>query len=157
MGGNNATKSYQVLRSHRGGSQRDSLELIGEEPLVIRVEDKPYSVVMRTPGEEVYHAAGFCLGEGIADAPDEIRNIGYDEKLDPNLSVEDLKKVLRDIEKVTPPASSFIISAKMQKLRQNIVSAEKELRHAIDAREALESEAEKEPVQKTQTFHGPAR
>ena len=79
------TKSYHVLRSKRGGSETGSLEFIGEEPLLIRIEDKPYSVVMRTPGEELFHAAGFCLGEGIVDDPDDFESIGYDENLDPNV------------------------------------------------------------------------
>ena len=46
--------------------------LIGEEPLSIRVEGKPYSVVMRTPGDELAHAAGFCLSEGIVSTPDDV-------------------------------------------------------------------------------------
>jgi FdhD protein len=40
---------------------------------------------MRTPGEEVIHAAGFCLGEGIADSPDDFSAIGYCQDLDPNV------------------------------------------------------------------------
>lgn len=79
------TKSYHVLRSKRGVYEASSLEFIGEEPLLIRIEDKPYSVVMRTPGEELFHAAGFCLGEGIVDSPDNFETIGYDEALDPNV------------------------------------------------------------------------
>ena len=79
------TKSYHALRSKRGVCETGSLEFIGEEPLLIRIEDKPYSVVMRTPGEELFHAAGFCLGEGIVDFPDDFETIGYDEDLDPNV------------------------------------------------------------------------
>jgi FdhD protein len=45
-------------------------DLIGEEPLSIRVQGEPYSIVMRTPGDEIQHVAGFCLGEGIVDTPD---------------------------------------------------------------------------------------
>jgi FdhD protein len=52
-------------------------ELLGEEPLSIRVEGRPYSVVMRTPGEEIAHVAGFCLGEGIIDAPGDYASISY--------------------------------------------------------------------------------
>lgn len=52
---------------------------------MIRIDDKPYSVVMRTPGEEIFHAAGFCLGEGIADAADDFAAIGYCKDLDPNV------------------------------------------------------------------------
>jgi FdhD protein len=40
---------------------------------------------MRTPGEELFHAAGFCLGEGIADTPDDFATIGYCKDLDPNV------------------------------------------------------------------------
>jgi FdhD protein len=74
------------------------IELIGEEPLLIRVEGKPYSVVMRTPGEELFHAAGFCLGEGIADSPDDFLTIGYCKDLDPNVIEVRLKP--RRIEKI---------------------------------------------------------
>jgi FdhD protein len=52
---------------------------------VIRIDDKPYSVLMRTPGEEAFLAAGFCLGEGIVDSPDDFETIGYDREQDPNL------------------------------------------------------------------------
>jgi FdhD protein len=63
----------------------DPLELIAEEPFLIRIDGKPYSVVMRTPGEELFHATGFCLGEGILESPDDIDTVGYDECLDPNV------------------------------------------------------------------------
>jgi FdhD protein len=51
--------------------------LIIEEPLSIRVNGKPYSVVMRTPGDELEHAAGFCLVEGLIDQPEDIASIGF--------------------------------------------------------------------------------
>jgi len=88
------TQFYSALRCEQGGRKNDSdpktgtkidLELIGEEPLLIRIEDTPYSVVMRTPGDEVRHAAGFCLGEGIVDSIDDIKTIGYDKDLDSNV------------------------------------------------------------------------
>ena len=79
------TESYQVIRCERGVCRTSSHELIGEEPLLIRIDEKPYSVVMRTPGEELFHAAGFCLGEGIADSPDDFMTIGYCKDLNPNV------------------------------------------------------------------------
>lgn len=79
------THSHQALWSGAGASESRSVELIGEEPLSIRIDDRPYVVVMRTPGEEVYQAAGFCLGEGIASRPEDFETIGYDEALDPNM------------------------------------------------------------------------
>jgi FdhD protein len=74
-----------VTRIKPGGREKGSLDLIEEEPLMIRIDDKPYSVVMRTPGDERFHAAGFCLGEGVADAPDDFQTLGYDEQLNPNV------------------------------------------------------------------------
>ncbi|MFO7707177.1 MAG: formate dehydrogenase accessory sulfurtransferase FdhD [Desulfobacterales bacterium] len=71
-------------------------EFLGEEPLLIRIDGKPYSVVMRTPGEELVHAAGFCLGEGIADSPDDFAAIGYCEDLDPNVIEVRLKPERRE-------------------------------------------------------------
>jgi FdhD protein len=60
-----------VFRCESGACRPDECEFIGEEPLLIRIDGNPYSLVMRTPGEELAHAAGFCLGEGIADSLDD--------------------------------------------------------------------------------------
>lgn len=79
------SESYSVIRCEGGVCRTRLHELIGEEPLLIRIDQKPYSVVMRTPGEEIFHAAGFCLGEGIADSPDDFMTIGYCKDLDPNV------------------------------------------------------------------------
>jgi FdhD protein len=70
--------------------------LIGEEPLSIRIEGKPYSVVMRTPGDELAHAAGFCLAEGIVDTPDEVNTISCCEGDDSNVVTITLSKSRRD-------------------------------------------------------------
>ena len=51
--------------------------LILEEPLSIRIDGKPYSVVMRTPGDELAHAAGFCLSEGLVETPDDFATLGF--------------------------------------------------------------------------------
>jgi len=59
--------------------------LIGEEPLSIRIEGKPYSVVMRTPGDELAHAAGFCLAEGIVDTPNDFGTISFCDDIDSNV------------------------------------------------------------------------
>ena len=53
------------------------LDLIRETPLSIRIQGKPYTVVMRTPGDELAHAAGFCLAEGIAGTPGDIASLAY--------------------------------------------------------------------------------
>ncbi len=90
------TKFYQSLRCKNGNCRTSPLELIGEEPLLIRVDDNPYSVVMRTPGEELFHAAGFCLGEGLADSVDDFTTIGYCKDLDPNVIDVRLKPERRE-------------------------------------------------------------
>ena len=60
-----------------GSAETRNQELILEEPLSIRIDGNPYSVVMRTPGDEIYHAAGFCLAEGLVDHPDDFTTIGF--------------------------------------------------------------------------------
>ncbi len=79
------TAFYQSFRFKEGSCIEDPLELIGEEPFSIRIEDKSYSVVMRTPGDEVFHAAGFCLGEGLIDSIDDVKTIGFDNQIDANV------------------------------------------------------------------------
>jgi FdhD protein len=59
--------------------------LIDEEPLSIRIQGQPYSVVMRTPGDEKAHVAGFCLGEGIIDSLKDITQIALCDGTDTNV------------------------------------------------------------------------
>ncbi len=70
--------------------------LIGEEPLLIRIEDRPYSVIMRTPGEEIPHVAGFCLGEGLVDDFEDFATIGYCSQMDPNVVTVKLQPAGRE-------------------------------------------------------------
>ncbi|HKJ98383.1 MAG TPA: formate dehydrogenase accessory sulfurtransferase FdhD [Desulfotignum sp.] len=85
MGQKKDTQPFTAWVVRQEGRCTPELELIGEEPFLIRVEDHAYSVVMRTPGDEVCHAMGFCLGEGLVNTPADIRTIGYDPDLDPNV------------------------------------------------------------------------
>ena len=78
-------EKVQLIRCGQEGCAPEEHTLIGEEPLVIRVEGNPYSVVMRTPGDEMAHVAGFCLGEGLIDAADDFASLGYCRDLDPNV------------------------------------------------------------------------
>ena len=68
-----------------GSSENMSLDFIEEQPLEIRIEGIPCAVVMRTPGEEVFQVAGFCLGERIVEDPDDFRSIEYSDQVDPNV------------------------------------------------------------------------
>ncbi len=69
------SSDYKVTVWNRNTFTEDALSLIGEEPLSIRVQGNPYAVIMRTPGEELAHVAGFCLAEGVVDRPEEIVSI----------------------------------------------------------------------------------
>jgi FdhD protein len=77
-------KPYLAVRYHDGSQEPADLLLIAEEPFMIRIDEAPYSVVMRTPGEEVFHAAGFCLAEGIIDSRDDME-ILHCPKLEQNV------------------------------------------------------------------------
>lgn len=73
--------------SWRGLSQptdSERLNLIAEEPLSIRVQGRPYVVVMRTPGEEKAHAAGLCLAEGLVKTPGDILQLAFCDGADTN-------------------------------------------------------------------------
>jgi FdhD protein len=81
------TKTYQtyhLARYEDGLMNRTRQDLVREEPLLIRVQDCPYSVVMRTPGDEIAHAAGFCFSEGLVESPKDIAAIGFCSDLDEN-------------------------------------------------------------------------
>jgi FdhD protein len=68
---------------HTGVSDTE-LHVIGEEPLAIRVQGKPYAVIMRTPGMELEHATGFCLAEGLIDTYADIKTIALCDADDTN-------------------------------------------------------------------------
>ncbi|MEJ2659227.1 MAG: formate dehydrogenase accessory sulfurtransferase FdhD [Desulfobacteraceae bacterium] len=73
-----------VIRFDGQGVTEHPLKVLSEEPLSIRVQGKPYAVIMRTPGHEIPHVAGFCLGEGIIDAYHEIKQIAFCDGADTN-------------------------------------------------------------------------
>ena len=66
-----------MILIENGTRQEREQALILEEPLSIRLEGKAYSVVMRTPGDELAHAAGFCLAEGIVESPEDFVTLGF--------------------------------------------------------------------------------
>ena len=68
-----------------GRQRRLTLRFIHEEPLSIRVQGIPYVVVMRTPGDEIAHVAGFCLSEGLIDHPEQMVNLAMCDGDDTNV------------------------------------------------------------------------
>ncbi len=89
-------ETYHTIHCKNGDCRSGDHELIREEPLLIRVDGKPYSVVMRLPGEEIPHAAGFCLGEGLVDGFNDFATIGFCEDIDPNVVEVRLKPERRE-------------------------------------------------------------
>lgn len=77
-------ETYHLARYEDGFVNRVMQDFVREEPLLIRVEDRPYAVVMRTPGDEIAHAAGFCLSEGLVESPEDFASIGFCSDLDEN-------------------------------------------------------------------------
>lgn len=100
ISGTDASKSFEITRFKDGIPVSDQHDLICEEPLLIRIEGNPYSVVMRTPGDEACHAAGFCLAEGIVDDYTDFNTVGFCADLDPN--VVEVTLTPERLEKVSP-------------------------------------------------------
>ena len=86
---------HEILCWDQTSHQSKTAHLLGEEPLSIWIEGKPYSVIMRTPGDELAHAAGFCLGEGIVDRPDELNTIGFCDDSETNVVTITLNEARR--------------------------------------------------------------
>lgn len=51
--------------------------LVVEEPLEIRVNGRPITVTMRTPGSDIELAQGFLLTEGVIARRDDVRTVRY--------------------------------------------------------------------------------
>jgi len=79
-----AAESHPVNHWTKNTWRHYDQELIREEPILIRVNTRPYAVIMRTPGEEIFHAAGFCLTEGLVEKKDDFANIGYCDDINAN-------------------------------------------------------------------------
>ncbi len=80
----------------KGQAIDESMAMIAEEPLSIRVQGLPYAVVMRTPGNEKDHVAGFCLGEGIVDHPKDLTNLAFCDGGDTNVVTVTLTAARRE-------------------------------------------------------------
>ncbi len=59
-----ASHRARVLRYAEQAERRDD-QLAAEEPLEVRLNGEPLTVMMRTPGHDRELALGFCYGEGI--------------------------------------------------------------------------------------------
>lgn len=92
----NTTLNYQLVHWDTASKKNKDKALIAEEPLSIRVQGKPYSVVMRTPGDEIALVAGFCLTEGIIDSADDYTSLAFCDGEDTNVIAVTLTPDRRD-------------------------------------------------------------
>ncbi|MCW2719974.1 formate dehydrogenase accessory sulfurtransferase FdhD [Pseudonocardia sp.] len=71
-----------VLHIDAAGSTRRQETLAAEEPLEIRVDGKPLSVTMRTPGHDIELAHGFLLTEGVIGGSSDVLAARYCDSVD---------------------------------------------------------------------------
>ena len=95
---NKMLKKHNTTYYLPSGQKNLDRELILEEPLSINIQGENYAVIMRTPGLEKAHVAGFCLAEGIIDTPSDIADIALCDGDDSNvvavkLTRERVKKI----------------------------------------------------------------
>ena len=93
--------SHKTMTFENNIVRMEDQALILEEPLSMRIDGHPYAVVMRTPGDEIYHAAGFFLSEGLVDHKDNFTTIGYCTEEGVNVVTATLqperKKIVKDL------------------------------------------------------------
>ena len=92
----NTTIHHELIHWDGASNKTKQKDLLGEEPLSIRVQGNPYSVVMRTPGDEIALVAGFCLTEGVIDTPDDYVSLAFCDGEDTNVIAVSLKPSRRE-------------------------------------------------------------
>jgi FdhD protein len=71
------TRRVRVTR-HRDRSVRITDDPVCiEEPLEITINDEPYYLTMRMPGEDIFLALGLCLTEGVISSFDDVLGINH--------------------------------------------------------------------------------
>jgi FdhD protein len=112
-----AFRTVDVSRVRDGVKQVGVDHAATEEPLEVRLHNRPFAVIMRTPGADRELAAGFLLAEGVLKSPDDLGTLEYctDPKADhpenivnatiANGSAESLERMLADRRQVTTNSS----------------------------------------------------
>ncbi|MFE4000224.1 formate dehydrogenase accessory sulfurtransferase FdhD [Nocardioides sp. YIM B13467] len=71
------TVGRPVLRVRDGVISRRPDKLAAEEPMEIRVNGRPLTVTMRTPGNDFDLAVGFLVSEGVVHSADDVASVRY--------------------------------------------------------------------------------
>jgi len=162
----NTFRKHQVTHRDRMSGKAILLNLVNEEPLSIFIQGKPYSAVLRTPGDEIAQVAGFCLAEGIIDTLDDFKSIEFIDKNDTNtvmvtLIPSRLNKITRLLEKrgfVSQTSSGIFGKELVSDIIQNIFPQADDYKIEIEtALECLENLVKHQPLRsKTFATHGAA-
>jgi FdhD protein len=72
-----AQQQVEIVRVRTGTRTRDRDRAATEEPLEIRIHDRPFAVIMRTPGADRELAAGFLLAERVLRSSDDLGTIAH--------------------------------------------------------------------------------
>jgi FdhD protein len=70
-------RDVDVTRIRSGARSIDVDRAATEEPLEVRLHNRPFAVIMRTPGADRDLAAGFLLAEGVLKSADDLGIIEY--------------------------------------------------------------------------------
>ena len=70
-------RAFDVVRVHGNQRSSDVDRAATEEPLEIRLHNRPFAVVMRTPGSDRELAAGFLLAEQVIRGLDDLGTIAH--------------------------------------------------------------------------------
>ena len=73
----NAQQQVEIVRVRTGSRTHDRDRAATEEPLEIRIHDRPFAVIMRTPGADRELAAGFLLAERVLRSSDDLGTIAH--------------------------------------------------------------------------------
>ncbi|MFC5728143.1 MULTISPECIES: formate dehydrogenase accessory sulfurtransferase FdhD [Nocardioides] len=71
------TVRRRVMRLRDGAVDHAPDALAGEEPMEIRVNGRPVTVTMRTPGNDFDLAVGFLVSEGVVHAREDVAAVRY--------------------------------------------------------------------------------
>ena len=77
MIGRRVAERRVVKVAAEGEARRARDRLAVEEPLELRVAGRPVGVTMRTPGNDVELAIGYCVSEGLVARPDDVEAVRY--------------------------------------------------------------------------------
>jgi FdhD protein len=72
-----AQQQVEIVRVRTGTRTRDRDRAATEEPLEIRIHDRPFAVIMRTPGADRELAAGFLLAERVVRSSEDLGTIAH--------------------------------------------------------------------------------